>query len=141
MELFCAGPVSFIASKLYKNQHVIYFKKYFRYTAISQTPCILMPPIDDFAQQSVNGWATRGWLDIIEDILETCKSGALKTRIMYRCNLNSKQITQYIGFLQSHNLIEGIESSSERIIFKTTNMGRKYVLAYNELKDVLKQQD
>lgn len=50
-------------------------------------------------ERSVMGWGNRGWVEIIEYILETCIAGALKTHIMYRCNLNSKQITQYVEFL------------------------------------------
>lgn len=100
-----------------------------------------MHPINDFARLGVNGWGARGLLDIIEEILEACENGALKTRIMYRCNLNSKQTGQYVGFLQNHKLIERIESSSERLIFKTTDMGRKYMLVYKQLENVFKGQD
>jgi predicted transcriptional regulator len=94
----------------------------------------------DNAQQSVIGWGSRGWIEIIENILETCENAHLKTHIMYRCNLNSKQVEQYIQLLQKHNLIESIQkSSSKRYIFKTTDIGRKYVEAYKQLESVFKQ--
>lgn len=94
----------------------------------------------DSGQQSVIGWGSRGWIEIVENILETCENARLKTHIMYRCNLNSKQVEQYIQLLQRHNLIESIQkSSSKRYIFKTTNIGRKYVEAYKQLESIFKQ--
>jgi predicted transcriptional regulator len=94
----------------------------------------------DRAQQSVIGWGARGWIEIVENILETCENARLKTHIMYRCNLNSKQVEQYIQLLQRHNLIESIQkSSSKRYIFKTTAIGKKYVEAYKQLESIFKQ--
>lgn len=88
--------------------------------------------------QSVMGWGNRGWIEIIEIILETCEKGSLKTHIMYQCNLNSKQIRQYIQFLLNRGLIENLSRSpsSSRIVYKTTDFGKKYMIAYKQLKDI-----
>lgn len=94
-----------------------------------------------FTEQSVMGWGNRGWVEIIETILEVCESGALKTHIMYKCNLNSKQISQYLQFLQNHKLIESMtdDPSSKRAIFRTTaDLGKKYMEAYKRLADIFK---
>ena len=100
-----------------------------------------MPHTDIFSEQSVMGWGNRGWVEIVEMILEVCEKGALKTHIMYRCNLNSNQIAQYLQFLQSHKLIEGFKSNpaSKRSIFKKTQMGEKYMNAYRQLEDIFRK--
>ena len=86
------------------------------------------------------GWGNRGWVEIIETILETCTYGALKTHVMYKCNLNSKQIAQYLQFLENHRLIENIKNnpSSKRPLFMTTELGKKYIEAYMQLKNIFK---
>lgn len=89
-------------------------------------------------ERSVMGWGNRGWVEIIEFILETCIEGALKTHIMYRCNLNSKQITQYVDFLLNCKLLDAKPESrrSKRYIYKTTDLGKKYISAYKQLYDI-----
>lgn len=100
-----------------------------------------MPQTDIFPEQSVMGWGNRGWVEIVEMILEICEKGALKTHIMYKCNLNSKQIAQYLQFLQSHKLIESYKDnpSSKRPIFRTTLLGGKYMSAYKQLENIFKK--
>ncbi len=95
---------------------------------------------DNISQQSVMGWGIRGWVEIVETILEICENGALKTHIMYKCNLNSKQIIQYIQFLQNHKMIETQRymPDSKRVIFRTTERGKKYMEAYKQLEDIFK---
>lgn len=92
----------------------------------------------DYIDRNVIGWGNRGWLDIIDFILEVCKSGSLKTHIMYRCNLNSKQVERYIQFLLHCKLLEEVKNSegSKRHIYKTTEMGRKYTGRYRELAEI-----
>ncbi len=89
-------------------------------------------------ERSVMGWGNRGWVEIIEFILETCVDGALKTHIMYRCNLNSKQITQYVEFLTGCKLLDSKPESrrSKRHIYKTTELGKRYISAYKQLYDI-----
>jgi predicted transcriptional regulator len=96
---------------------------------------------DDFTEQSVMGWGNRGWVEIIEMILEICEKGSLKTHIMYKCNLNSKQIAQYMQFLQNHKMINAIREppASKRPVFITTEIGKKYIAAYKQLEDIFKK--
>jgi predicted transcriptional regulator len=100
-----------------------------------------MPERGNITEHSVMGWGNRGWIEIIKAILEICEKGALKTHVMYNCNLNSKQIAQYIQFLQNHKLIESLRespASKKRPIFRTTDMGKKYIDAYNQLENIFK---
>ncbi len=98
-----------------------------------------MPQVVNFIEQCLMGWGNRGWVEIIEGILEICQNDSLKTHIMYRCNLNSKQISYYIQFLQDHRLLESTESSSsKRSIFHITESGRKYIMAYRQLESIFK---
>ncbi len=86
------------------------------------------------------GWGNRGWVEIIEMILEICESGALKTHIMYKCNLNSKQIALYVQFLENNKLLEShIDFPySKRPIYRTTERGKKYIDAYKQLESIFK---
>lgn len=90
------------------------------------------------AGQSVLGWGNRGWVEIIEMVLEACVNGSLKTHIMYKCNLNSKQLAQYLRFLQDHNLIDVVEEppTTGRPLFVTTELGKKYIQAYKQLESI-----
>ncbi len=92
----------------------------------------------EFANRSVLGWGNRGWLEIIDLILAVCEKGALKTHIMYKCNLNSKQIQQYMDFVMSRGLIVKTQEDEDphRSIYVTTERGRKFIQAYNELADI-----
>lgn len=100
-----------------------------------------MTQLDSFTQQSVMGWGNRGWVEIIEMILEICEGGALKTHIMYKCNLNSKQIAQYLQFLQDRKLIDIIRKppTSKRPSFITNEIGKKYIYAYKQLENIFKK--
>jgi len=92
----------------------------------------------DYVETNVMGWGNRGWLEIIYFILVVCKKGSLKTHIMYKCNLNSKQIDQYLQFLIARQLLEKEQESpdSKRYIYKSTEIGRKYINAYNQLAEI-----
>ncbi len=74
-------------------------------------------------------------MEIIEFILLMCENGARKTHVMYRCNLNSKQINQYLEFLLDSEMLETIQErpSSKRHIYKTTDLGKKFIAHYKEL--------
>ena len=97
-----------------------------------------MNDLVEYVETNVMGWGNRGWLEIIYFILVVCKKGSLKTHIMYKCNLNSKQIDQYIQFLLDRKLIERESESSfsKRYIYKTVESGRKYINAYNQLAEI-----
>ena len=82
-----------------------------------------------------SGWSNRGWLEIIEFILSICGDGARKTHVMYRCNLNSKQINDYLNFLLKCRMLDSIQErpNSKRHIFKTNKLGREFLDKYKQL--------
>ena len=88
--------------------------------------------------KSVLGWGNRGWLEIIDLILSVCEPGALKTHVMYKCNLNSKQLQQYMNFMLSRKLVSNREDEGDikRTIYVTTDRGKKLMASYHELADI-----
>ena len=87
--------------------------------------------------KSVLGWGNRGWPEIVDLILHVCENGALKTHVMYRCNLNSKQIQEYITFLLERELIvANPPDETKKVIYTTTPRGRRFMAAYEELAEI-----
>jgi predicted transcriptional regulator len=99
--------------------------------------------VPEVAYRSVLGWGNRGWLEIIDLILSVCDHGALKTHIMYKCNLNSKQVQQYLDFALSHGLVESSHDSQDtkRMVYATTLRGRRFMQAYNDLAEIFSLQN
>jgi predicted transcriptional regulator len=87
---------------------------------------------------NARGWSNRGWLEIIEFILSMCENGARKTHVMYRCNLNSKQINEYLNFLLECEMLEKIQErpNSKRYIYKTDELGKKFIERYKQLAEL-----
>ena len=84
------------------------------------------------------GWSNRGWLEIIQFILLMCENGARKTHVMYRCNLNSKQINEYLNFLIECGMLEKIQERpiSKRSIYKPVELGLRFIRSYKQLADL-----
>jgi len=97
----------------------------------------------ELPNRSVLRWGNRGWLEIINLMLAICEHGALKTHVMYKCNLNSKQLQQYMNFMLGRKLISMREDEGDikRTIYLTTDLGRKLMAAYHELADIFGIQD
>ncbi len=80
----------------------------------------------------------RGWIEIIWLILSHCVDGSVKTRIMYRCNLNSKQMQQYLSFLLECKLLEGRKDQNHvTTSYYTTDLGLSFIGKYEQLQEVL----
>ncbi len=86
------------------------------------------------------GRKNRGWIEITGLILSECVKGAVKTRVMYRCNLNSKQIQQYLTFLLDYGFLEK-RKDADRLTasYHTTKLGLKFLEIYEQLQDVLEK--
>ena len=97
----------------------------------------------EFASKSLLGWGNRGWMEIIDLILMCCEPGTLKTHIMYKCNLNSKQIQQYLDFVMSRKLILKSQDSEDakRSIYRTTARGIEFMRAYDDLANIFSLQN
>lgn len=80
----------------------------------------------------------RGWIEIIWLILSQCVDGSVKTRIMYRCNLNSKQMQQYLAFLLECKFLEGRKDQNHvTTSYYTTDQGMNFISKYEQLQEVL----
>ena len=91
--------------------------------------------------ESVDGnyrrWGNRGWFEIINNILTESWNGSMKTHIMNKCNLNSRQVENYLHFLLTRRLLATHQKStaSRRAIYKTTELGRKYVEIFKRMDE------
>jgi predicted transcriptional regulator len=74
----------------------------------------------------------RNKIEIMIAILEVCRTGALKTEIVYRANLNFKRVKPYITFLEKRNLI--VSSSPT---WTTTEKGRTFIDGYYNVLNLL----
>jgi len=78
--------------------------------------------------------ANRGSLEIINTMLNVSMNGMLKTQIMYRSNLNSKQLQGYLDLLLKWGMLESKKSIvTRRSVYTSTERGRKFVSTYAEL--------
>ncbi len=64
----------------------------------------------------------RNDLDICADILSVARTGAKKTHIVYRANLNFKLVRKYLRRLIENGLL--LPSSSEKKLYTTTERAR-----------------
>jgi predicted transcriptional regulator len=68
---------------------------------------------------------------IIAEILNAASPGAKKTEIVYRVNLNFKQVRKYLDFLDGKGLIS-IDASNGKKIYRSTEKGKAFVKRYKE---------
>jgi predicted transcriptional regulator len=74
----------------------------------------------------------RSRFEIVADILQTCLSPRRKTRIMCKVKLNFTQANEYLSQLTSLGLL-----SQDKGKYKTTAKGRRFILAYNRLGEII----
>lgn len=82
------------------------------------------------------GSGNRESLDIINMVLHVCISWTMKTHIMYKCNLNSKQVQDYLDVILRFGLAEAMENESGRTLYKTTEKGNRFMHIYSELLEI-----
>ena len=69
----------------------------------------------------------RNDIDICADILKVARSGAKKTHLVYKANLNFEIVKKYLSRLSENRLI-----SSENGHYITTEEGLKFLDSYQE---------
>jgi predicted transcriptional regulator len=84
----------------------------------------------------VLGFGNRESLDIIDLILLVCMNGTMKTHVMYKCNLNSKQVQDYLELLLKFELLERSDAQKGRNTYKTTERGKRFITTYAELFEI-----
>jgi len=78
----------------------------------------------------------RNRLFIVAEILRVAREGAFKTQIMYKASLSFAQLSLYLSLLVKLKFLEAVERD-EKIIYKTTSKGVKYLESYEEIRRLL----
>ncbi len=76
----------------------------------------------------------RNRMEIIAMILDASKSGATKTKIMYKAYLSYTQLKEYLKSLQESNLLKYDEEAQ---LFRVTEKGRHFMRAFDEINDLI----
>ena len=66
----------------------------------------------------------RSRIEVIKDILTEASSGANKTRIIYRANLNFLRFNRYFSELVEKGLIVGVDNPGGGVVYQTTEKGK-----------------
>jgi predicted transcriptional regulator len=94
------------------------------------------------SRSEATGHGTRGYMAIAYSILSVCLNGTMKTHVMFRCNLNSRQLHFYLESLVAKGLLErGRTPPSAKVEYRTTEKGRKYVETFGAMVQLLSEQE
>jgi predicted transcriptional regulator len=74
---------------------------------------------------------------IISEILDICKDGANKTRIVYQANLNFRTVDPYIDLLIKNNLLE--VKQEKNVLYETTDKGKKMLDDFKQINSQLSE--
>jgi len=80
------------------------------------------------------GGVKRNREEIISQILNVCKDGAIKTRVVYQANLNFKTVEPYLDLLIKNNLLE--LQNGEKTMYETTEKGESLLEAINQVNEL-----
>ncbi len=86
------------------------------------------------------GTKRRDKLNIIGDILEVAKEGALKTQVMYRANLGFVMLNEYLDFMQKLRLIKKFDNAGKDL-YIATEKGLDFLQHQNEIMNLLKNKE
>jgi predicted transcriptional regulator len=100
-------------------------------------PTMYMECIEMMTTTSEQRKNNRGKIQIMGDVLALGTSGIKKTHIMYKANLSYEQVHLYLGELIGKRLISQDVSSSDGVIYRTTEKGREFLLHYTRLVEFL----
>jgi len=76
-------------------------------------------------------------MEVISDILAEALNGSNKTRIMYRANLNFLRFDRYFSELLDKGLIAKENASDGRIIFRTTDKGKRFLKIITDAERII----
>jgi predicted transcriptional regulator len=74
---------------------------------------------------------------IISEILDICKDGANKTRVVYQANLNFRTVDPYIDLLVKNNLLE--VKQERNVLYETTDKGKKMLDDFKQINSQLSE--
>jgi predicted transcriptional regulator len=72
--------------------------------------------------------------DITAMILDSARTGASKTKIMYKAYLSYAQVIEYLKYLQQNDLIAYEEGTQ---VYRPTEKGLKFLNLTNELSEMI----
>ena len=78
----------------------------------------------------------RSQLEIIAGILTKARGGALKTQLMYRVELNFRQIENYLRLLSESGLVK-----QKKKMWFTTEKGEHFIKAFQPLQEIVEEID
>jgi predicted transcriptional regulator len=102
--------------------------------------CMSIGHIEMMTTMSERKKNNRGKIQIMGDVLALATSGIKKTHIMYRANLSYEQVHLYLGELIGKRLITQDVSSSDGVVYRTTEKGREFLLHYTRLVEFLEEE-
>lgn len=82
----------------------------------------------------------RDRVTIIAEILGMSRDGVLKTNIMWRARMSYLMLNAYLQLMVNTNLLERVLMNN-RVVFKTTDKGLKFLYHCQEMTDLLNVQD
>jgi len=82
----------------------------------------------------------RGRLEIIYEILSVSRKPAMKTNILYKCNLSYNQLQKYLNYLASQNLLTSFENQGKEL-YRTTDKGKEFLDQYEQLTSLLQEKE
>lgn len=74
---------------------------------------------------------------IVSQILDICKDGACKTKIVYQANLNFRTVNPYISLLVKNNLLT--VKPGKNVMYETTDRGIKLLDEFEQINTQLSE--
>lgn len=74
---------------------------------------------------------------IVSQILDICKDGACKTKIVYQANLNFRTVNPYINLLVKNNLLT--VKPGKNVMYETTERGIKLLDEFEQINTQLSE--
>lgn len=79
----------------------------------------------------------RNRMEIVANLLQIARTGALKTHLMYRANLSYLMVTEYLGYLLTSGLVEEtVDEEGVTKVYRTSPKGLKYLQVYDSLQSI-----
>jgi predicted transcriptional regulator len=82
----------------------------------------------------------RDRLGIVAEILEMARVGALKSNIMWKAGLSYLMLNGYLKLMMDTKLLDR-QSLGEKVLFKTTAKGLKFLYHCYEIMELLETED
>jgi predicted transcriptional regulator len=76
----------------------------------------------------------RNRIDIIAELLDAARSGATKTKMMYKAMLSYGQLKEYLQMLTENDLIVYHDATQR---FTTTDKGYQFIKRYEDLSELI----